>query len=450
MLTKFYALRERQGFMRYFYNTSWLLGERIFRMAVGLFVGIWIARYLGPEQFGLFSYVQSFVGLFAVIATLGLDGIVVRELVKDESKRDELLGTAFWLKLMGAFVVLAILAVAIIFTSNDSYTNTLVFIIASATIFQSFNVIDFYFQSKVMGKYITFANVISLFLSSIIKVIFIVINAPLIAFAWMILFDSFILALGYIYFYIKNISDVTFKIFIFNKSLAMLLLKDSWFFILILISAMIYERIDQVMIKEMLDITSVGLYSVSTRIYAVVVGFSPIFAYSFQTALISAHQISIEQFEKRLILLYSLAIWTILPTSIVISFYAQEIISLVFGEKYAGAEESLKIYIYCSVFAFIGGISSRWFIIYNSQKFMTTYLLMSAFLNIILNTFLIPKYGIYGAGLASVIAFSFSATFSNLLHSKTYRNFELQCLSIGYPLILIYRKFQNVFSIKDK
>lgn len=138
--------------MRYFANTSWLFAEKVLRMIVGLFVGIWVARYLGPEQFGLFSYAQSFVALFAAIATLGLDGIVVRELVKDENRRDELIGTSFWLKLMGAIAVLLLLAIAINFTSNDHYTNVLVFIIASATIFQAFNVVDFYFQAQVLSK----------------------------------------------------------------------------------------------------------------------------------------------------------------------------------------------------------------------------------------------------------------------------------------------------------
>ena len=171
MITKLKSLKNHQGFMKYFKNTSWLFAEKILRMVVGLFVGIWVARYLGPEQFGLFSYAQSFVGLFTAIATLGLDGIVVRELVKNESRRNELIGTAFWLKFFGAFAVLLILAMAINFTSNDTYTNTLVFIIASATIFQSFNVIDFYFQSKVMSKFVVYANVISLLLSSIIKVV---------------------------------------------------------------------------------------------------------------------------------------------------------------------------------------------------------------------------------------------------------------------------------------
>ena len=143
MITKLKSLKNHQGFMKYFKNTSWLFAEKILRMIVGLFVGIWVARYLGPEQFGLLRYSQSFVGLFAAIATLGLNAIVIRELVKNSDQKDELMGTAFMLQVIGALIVLVILSFAVNFTSNDFSTNVLVFIIASATLFQSFNVIDF-------------------------------------------------------------------------------------------------------------------------------------------------------------------------------------------------------------------------------------------------------------------------------------------------------------------
>ena len=215
--------------------------EKILRMFVGLFVGIWVARYLGPERFGLFSYTQSFVGLFAAIATLGLDGIVVRELVKDEGRANELIGTAFYLKLIGAILTLLVLVIATYFTSNDRYTNLLVFIIASATIFQSFNVVDMYFQSKVLSKYVVFSNIISLFISSIVKIILVLINAPLVAFAWVILFDSIVLALGFIYFFLKYSTSEIKKIK-FNKTIAISLLRDSWSLILSGVVISIYEN----------------------------------------------------------------------------------------------------------------------------------------------------------------------------------------------------------------
>ena len=141
---KILAFLNHTGFQRYGANAAWLLGEKILRMFVGLFVGIWVARYLGTEKFGLFNYAQSLVALFASFANLGIDGILIRQLVMDESKQDVLLGTAFVLKFMGGISVIFVLAVVTQFI----YTDIIVLIIASATVFQSFNVIDLYLDRK--------------------------------------------------------------------------------------------------------------------------------------------------------------------------------------------------------------------------------------------------------------------------------------------------------------
>ena len=272
MIEKVKNLKNHQGFMKYFRNISWLFAEKILRIIGGIFISIWIARYLGPEQFGLLNYAQSFVGLFAVVATLGLDGIVVRELVKNEDIRDTLLGTTFYLKLVGAIFVFIILSIAINFTSNDSYTNTLVFIIASAVSFQSFNVIDAYFQSKVLSKYVVFANFISFFVTSIIKILLVLNEAPLEYFAYVILFDSFILACGFIYFYLDN--SLSFKKWKFDKIVAINLLKDSWPLIIADIALTIQSYIDQVMLKEMLGFKEVAYYSLAFKLTAFF-GFMP-------------------------------------------------------------------------------------------------------------------------------------------------------------------------------
>ena len=150
-----------------------LMGERVFRMVVALFVGVYVARYLGPERFGLLSYAMSFVGLFMALPTLGLDGIMVRELVKTPERRDELLGAAFWLKLGRAALMWVGIAAAIPFTKNDAETNLLIAIIAFAAIFQAVNVIDFNYQAEVKSKYVVHAQLVQLAISSITKLVFI-------------------------------------------------------------------------------------------------------------------------------------------------------------------------------------------------------------------------------------------------------------------------------------
>ena len=243
------------GFQRYIANTSWLIAEKIIRLVVGLFVGVWVARYLGPEQFGTLSYAQAFVGLFGAVATLGMDGVVIKHLVKDEGNSDLLLGTAFTLKLLSAMVALVFIGIVAVTTSNDNKDIIIITIIASALVFQSLNVIDFYFQSKVLSKYIVLVNLISQLIVSMIRIALILTNAPLIAFAYVIMFDAIILAVGYIYVYKhKNLSFRQWK---FNKLTASEILKYSWPLALSGIVISIYMKIDQVMIKEMLGKTSI-------------------------------------------------------------------------------------------------------------------------------------------------------------------------------------------------
>ena len=103
-----------EGFRRYFSNTGWLFAGQMVFLLLSFFIGAWIARYLGPEEYGLVSFVVAFAGLFSFFSALGVDGIVNRELVSHPEKRDELLGTNFRMRLWGAglaFLVTAIIAV---------------------------------------------------------------------------------------------------------------------------------------------------------------------------------------------------------------------------------------------------------------------------------------------------------------------------------------------------
>ncbi len=432
---KLTLLKNHVGFMRYFKNTSWLFAEKLLRMAVGLFVGVWVARYLGPERFGLFSYAASFVGLFSVLATLGLNGIVVRELVKDENRRDELIGTAFLLKLMGAFGVLIVLAIAVNFTSNDTNTNTLVFIIASATVFQSFNVIDFYFQSKVMIKYVVFANVISLFISSLVKIGLLLIEAPLIAFAWVILFDSFVLASGFIFFFLKN-STFKVKSLKFKKVIAISLLKDSWPLMLSGIVIAIYMKIDQIMIKEMMNAEAVGQYAAAVRIselwYFIPIGISS----SLFPAIINAKKLSKKLYHARLQKLYDLMVWMAITIALPMTLLSDWIVQLLYGGQYNQAGSVLAIHIWAGVFVFLGVAFSGYLTTENLTKKSFYRTLLGAVLNVVLNLILMPKYGIKGAAFATLLG-QFTANYAyDFFDRDLYHQLKMKTKSI-FPIHII-------------
>jgi len=390
------------GFKRYASNTSWMIGEKLLRMFVGLFVGIWTARYLGPVQFGLLSYAQSFVFLFTAIATLGLDSIVVRELVKDECRRDELLGTTFGLKLIGALLVLPALWFGVQLTSNDAYTNLLIFIIGSATIFQSFNVIDFYCQSKVQSKYVVWANSISLGVSSVIKVILLVYEAPLVTFAIMVVFDAVVLAVGLVFFYKVSLRGKIFG-WSFRLETAKKLLKDSWPLILSGLVISVYMKIDQVMIKEMLDAEAVGQYAAAVRLSEAWYFIPMVIVNSLFPAIIHARNISHKLYIQRLRNLYILMVWLAISVALPMTFLSGWITRKLYGLDYQQAADVLVVHIWAGVFVFVGVVFSGYLAAENFVLKSLYRSVMGAFANVLFNILLIPVYGVVGAAIATLL-----------------------------------------------
>ena len=414
---------QNKGIRRYSANTAWLVVERIFNLFSGLFVGVWVARYLGPDQFGIFSYVQSFVGLFIVIASLGLDGIVIRELVKGNRNKEELLATSFWLKLIGATVVLLMLAVAVQTTSNSSSVNLMIFIVASAAIFQSFGVISLHFDSVVKSKYIVYSKVFALFVSSVIKVLLIINSAPLIAFAWVVLFDSVILALGLIYFYVKRKNSLRPFAFLFDQATVFYLLKRSWPLILSAVMVSIYMKLDQVMIKEILGNEAVGQYAAASKLSEISYFIPAVIVSSLFPAIIITKQNNQALYRLRVQRLLTLMVWGAVAVAFPITLLSDWVVNTVYGQQYNQASVVLTIHIWASVFVFWGMANEKWLLVEELQIYSTLNTAIGAIINIVLNFFLIPEMGISGAAWATLVSYFFSVYICLLFWRKTRASF---------------------------
>lgn len=410
------SARTHQGFHRYFANTSWMLAEQILRMVAALLVGIWVARYLGPAQFGVLSYAVAFAALFSSIAKLGLDGIVVRDLVREPSQRDLYLGTAFWLKLIGAFVMLAVIALATQLTSNDATTNLYIFIIASGAIFQSFEVVDFYFQSRVLSKFVSICKLTQLLISSLLKLYLILIEADLIWFVLVSLVDQVTLALSFILAFRYQKVDGFYRHF--DWLITKQFIKDSWPLILSGLAVMIYIRIDQIMIKEMLGDREVGLYSAAVRLSEVWYFVPMIITNSFFPAIVGAKKINNEIYYTRLQRLYALMVWMALGLAIPMTFLSNWLVTLLYGASYKEASAVLMIHIWTGVFVFFGCAKGKWLLTENMLRYGTINTSIGAISNVIFNMVLIPIYGIVGAAIATLIAHLFSAMIVPVFYKK--------------------------------
>lgn len=410
-------LTAHKGIHRYFFNISWMLGEQVLRILAGLFVGIYVARYLGPEQFGVYSYAVAFVALFGAIAKLGLDGIVVRDLVNRPDKRDIYLGTAFWLKLIGALLTLTTLAIAVQFTSNDATTNLYIFIIAGGLIFQSFEVVDFYFQSKVLSKYVSIAKLIQLALSSVLKLYFIFIQADLFWFVLVSLIDQITVALSLVFAYWRQKIGSFFVGFDLGTAKAMV--RNSWPLILSGIAGMLYMRIDQIMIKEMLGEREVGLYSAAVRLSEAWYFGPVILTTSLFPAIVSARKTDQELYNKRLQRLYTVMVWMAITVALPMTFLSGWVVEFLYGVAYRDAGPVLMIHIWAGVFVALGVASSSWLINENLQQIALYRTLSGAITNVILNLILIPNYGMIGAAIGTVISYMVAGFVFDLFSNKT-------------------------------
>lgn len=433
--SKIIALKNHQGFRRYAANTTWLMAEQILRIIAGILVGIWVARYLGPEQFGIFSYVLAFTTIFGGIAKLGLDGIFVRELIHQPKLQNTYMGTAFWLKVIGAVMVTFFMACIVPFTSNDATTNLYIFIIAGGLFFQGFEVIEFYFQSQVLAKLISICKVIQLIFSSIIKVCLVLIQADLFWFVCVTSLDMFSLAFSYFIAYRIKGNASFFKCF--DVEIAKKLLKDSWMLVFSSLVVMIYMRIDQIMIKEMLGDYEVGIYSAAVKLSEAFYFIPVLLTASVFPAIINARKESAALYQKRMQRLYAFLIWLAIIVALPMTLLSERLIMLLYGEAYLPAGQVLMIHIWAAVFVFMGVAFSKYLLAENLQKIAFQRTLLGAIANVCLNFILIPKYGLKGAAIATLLA-QFMANYMYDFFDKRLHNqlrFKTQAIFLPFKTL---------------
>jgi PST family polysaccharide transporter len=410
-------------------NTGWLVADRVFRMAIGLVVSVWIARYLGPDQFGLLSYALAFAALFSFLVTFGLDGIVVRDLVQDPARGNETLGTAFIIKLVGALVAIVTANIAIrLLQPSDSQMHVLVAIIVAGTAFQAFDVIDFWFQSRVEARLVVYARGASFLIVSIVKVALILTNAPLIAFAWVVSVEILLSAIGLVFAYRTNGQRLT--LWTANLQRIRNTLNDCWPIAIAGVAVVVYMRIDQVMLGQMLGNQAVGVYSAAARISEVWYFIPTAIVVTVTPALIQAKKLSTTLYYVRLAQLFRLMSGISLAIAISLTFAADYIATLIYGDAYEGVGTILAIHIWAALFVFLGVAQSPWSINEGLTRIALFRTVLGAIANVVLNLLLIPPYGPIGAAIATLISYALSAVILNAFSSSTRRIFFLQLKSM--------------------
>jgi O-antigen/teichoic acid export membrane protein len=419
-------------------NTSWLLSESALRMAINLVVGIWLARYLGPTEFGNYNYALSVIALLGPISALGLNAIVTREIVRNPDSESSILGTAFILRVLASVICLGLIVggCGLLQTSASPMTLFLI-LLAVGNLFSGFQVVDFWFQAHVASQYVVMSRTVTLILGTIAKLVLIAMQAPLVAFivvaALEIVSMSVNLAIAY------QTQQRNLLNWRFDLTQAKLLLAQSWPLIISSLGAAINLKIDQVMLGELSTPAAVGIYAVAVRLSEVFYFIPEALAASIFPSLLKSKQEGATVYQAKLQKLYNVLACCGILIAVPISLIAVPLLTTLYGEAYSQSGVILSIHIWAGVFIFMRSALSKWLVAEDLFIFSFVTHGSGAIMNVLLNLFLIPRYQGVGAAISTVISYATSSYFALFLNKKTIISGKMMTLALVSPLRFVLK-----------
>ena len=414
---------------KYAANTGWLFADNFLKQAINLIVGVFLARYLNPEGLGSISYASTYMQLLNPIAMLGINAIAIKEFVNNKEKANTVIGTTFYLKLISSFTAFAILVLCAIFLEDLPQMRYYIVIVGLSYLLYPFQVIDFYFQSNLKSKYTVLSQQIATVIAALLKILGMIRGYSIEYFVWLILAELIVSTICQIIIYKLKIKLPKWS---FNRLLAFKMLKESFPIIFTGFFIVIYMRVDQLMIQKMLDTKSLGNFSAAIKLSEAFYVVPGIIAGSLFPAIINGLKISREEYLNRMQRLYSVFTLLCLIVSLGVIIFGDLIVSILYGDAYTQTSSVLKVHFCNSVFVFFGVAYSQAFIVEGMQKFTTINTIVGAVINIVLNFYFIPKIGIVGSAIATLIAQFYSGFFCLLLFPKTRVHFKLMINSFNF------------------
>ncbi len=414
----FVYLQSRPYLNKVIKNSGWLYLDKFSRLLVSLFIGIFIVRYLGPTDFGDFSFVLAIIGTITPLAAFGISTILSRDLLKYPKKRDVILSTALCVRLLVAVGCVVALLLLLFFSGVSTTIFVLAFILSFSFLFDSFNTLNSLFDSDLNSKYIIIVSQIVLVISSVLKVVFLVIQSPLEFFIIVSLIESILSAVFLWFFFKKKYPTIRISPII-NWTVAKDLVKSGFPFMIAGIGAVLYMHADQVIVGYMLLPVSVGFYAIAVKLSEFFYFVPAVFSTSLFPKLVILYKNKPVEYKARLQEFFDLLTLVVLPSVIIVCLFSNEIITFIYGAEYGLAAPVLSIYIISSIFVFFGMAAQNHLVIEDLGKITLYRAVFGAIINVLLSIIFVYYFGLVGAAYATLICFAFVFWASFFLFKKT-------------------------------
>ena len=425
-------------------NTGWLIFDKIFHMSLSLLVTGTVSRYLGVEQYGILNYGLAFLEVFTVITKLGIDGILVNEIIKEREKNktdgtdkiDELLGTTIMLRLISSFFSVIIIYCFVIVLNPGKMTVLAVTMIQSVSLFfTAFDTLDYYYQSKLESRRAVLARSISYPCVCAFRIFLVVIKANVALFGFASVLDALILAVVLLYFYKKQ-DGLSFSA---SVSMAKYLLKHSVHFIAASFMVIVYTQMDRIMVQNISNEYQLGVYSAAMLIANLWI-FVPNAILESGRPIVMERKRSGDEFgyTRRMSQICGIIQWVSIMAGIGISALGWLAVRIIYGIEFSDANSVLIILIWSKLFSQMGAVRSVWMLCESIEKYIKYFVGLGAVINLILNMVLIPRYGAVGAAVATLTTEVVSSGAATLIWTPT-RKFAVMWAKSLNPKMLLER-----------
>lgn len=403
-------------------NAIWIIGGRVIQMLISFFVGILTARYLGPGNYGILNYAGAYVAFFTAFCTLGINSVILKDFVDHPDEQGQAIGTTLILRgLSSVLSSIMIIGIVMAIDTGESLTIMVTALCSVALIFQVADTLNYWFQSRYQSKVSSVATLIAYIVTSSYRIYLLIMQKDIRWFAFATSVDCICVAV--ILFWVYKKENGPRLSFSFYK--AKELLGASYNYILASMMVAIYGQTDKMMLKQMLDETSVGYYSLASTINNMWVFFLAAIIDSLYPTIIRYANENRILFEKKNRQLYAIVIYISIFVAVGFMLFGEVIIKILYGETYIPAAMPLKIVCWYTVFSYLGMARNAWIVSTNNQKYLKYICGGAAVANVLLNLLLIPVWGASGAALASLVTQISTIVFIPLLIPNMRPNVKL-------------------------
>lgn len=425
-------------------NASWIIVCKIAQSIVSVVISMLTARYLGPSNFGIINYASSLVTFCVPIMQLGLTNVIVQELTEHPNDDGKIVGTATILNVVSSLFCIGGISLFVFFANaNETVTIIVCVLYSIMLLFQAFELVQYWFQAKLLSKFYSIASLGAYVVVALYKVILLVAKMDVYWFAISYSLDYFLITIV-LYIIYKKQGGGKLK---FSKELAWKMFNKGKHYIIAGLMVNIFAQSDKLMIKHMMGDEYTGYYSAASTLATMT-------SFVFTAIIDSMRPIIFESKKKKDILnyktnlkrLYSIIIYLSLLQSIFMTLLAEFIVKIMYGQEFLASVSTLQIIVWFTTFSYLGSVRNIWMLSEGKQKYLWIINLSGALLNVLLNFWFIPMWGINGAAVSSLVTQFFTNVIMGWIIPAFWENNSIMLSSLN-PLIII-QMIKKIFAKK--